>query len=280
LNSYNRPNDLDQALALLAESPRVIVAGGTDYYPAHVGRPLDDDVLDVTALDALRSIDVADDHVRIGALATWTDVIEADLPRCFDGLERAAREVGGVQIQNAGTVVGNVCNASPAADGTPCLLTLDAEIELASVDGERTMRLSEFVIGNRRTVRRPNEMVTAIRVPLPGIGARSTFIKLGARRYLVISIVSVAAVIEPAADGTIARARIAVGACSEAPRHLDALEGDLVGRALMPDIGDAVTSAHLAGLSPIGDIRGSADYRSDVAMILVRRALTELADAE
>ena len=193
MTSFNRPNDLDQALALLAESPRVIVAGGTDYYPAHVGRPLDDDVLDVTALDALRSIDVADDHVRIGALATWTDVFETVLPRCFDGLERAAREVGGVQIQNAGTVVGNVCNASPAADGTPCLLTLDAEIELASVDGERTVRLSEFVIGNRRTVRRPNEMVTAIRIPLLGNGARSTFIKLGARRYLVISIVSVAA---------------------------------------------------------------------------------------
>ena len=278
--SYNRPNDLHQALALLAETPRVIVAGGTDYYPARVGRPLDDDVLDVTALDALRSIDVADDHVRMGALATWTDVIEADLPRCFDGLERAAREVGGMQIQNAGTVVGNVCNASPAADGTPCLLTLDAEVDLASLDGERSMLLSEFVIGNRRTARRPNEMVTAIRIPLPDDGARSTFLKLGARRYLVIAIVSVAAVIEPAADGTIARARIAVGACSEAPSRLDALEADLVGRALMPDVGDIVTMAHLAGLSPIGDIRGSMDYRGDAAATLVRRALTEMAETE
>ena len=278
--SYNRPNDLDQALALLAETPRVIVAGGTDYYPARVGRPLDDDVLDVTALGSLRSIEIADDHVRIGALATWTDVVEANLPQCFDGLELAAREVGGVQIQNAGTVVGNVCNASPAADGTPCLLTLDAEIELASLDGERTMRLSEFVIGNRRTARRPNEMVTAIRAPLPGDGARSTFLKLGARRYLVISIVSVAGVIEPAGDGTIGRARIAVGACSEAPRRLDALEVDLVGRTLTPEISESVTTAHLAELSPIGDIRGSADYRLDAAVTLVRRALTEMAEAE
>ena len=278
--SYVRPNDLDQALALLAETPRVIVAGGTDYYPARVGRPLDDDVLDVTALGSLRSIEIADDHVRIGALATWTDVVEANLPQCFDGLELAAREVGGVQIQNAGTVVGNVCNASPAADGTPCLLTLDAEIELASLDGERTMRLSEFVIGNRRTARRPNEMVTAIRVPLPADGARSTFLKLGARRYLVISIVSVAGVIEPAGDGTIGRARIAVGACSEAPRRLDALEVDLVGRTLTPEISESVTTAHLAELSPIGDIRGSADYRLDAAVTLVRRALTEMAEAE
>ena len=278
--SYVRPSDLDQALALLAETPRVIIAGGTDYYPARVGRPVDDDLLDVTALDSLRSIDIAHNYVRIGALATWTDLVETDLPRCFDGLKLAARAVGGVQVQNAGTVIGNVCNASPAADGTPCLLTLDAEMELASLDGERTMGLSEFVLGNRRTARQQNEMVTAIRIPLPGDGARSTFLKLGARRYLVISIVSVAAVIKPAADGTIAQARIAVGACSEAPSRLEALETDLVGRALKLDIGDIVTMAHFAELSPIGDIRASADYRADAAVTLVRRALAETADAE
>ena len=185
-----------------------------------------------------------------------------------------------MQIQNAGTVAGNVCNASPAADGTPCLLTLDAEIELRSVDGRRSMALREFVLGNRRTARRGDELVTAIRIPLPGAGARSTFLKLGARRYLVISIVSVAAVIEPADDHTIARARIAVGACSEAPRRLDDLEADLFGQALSPDIAEVVTAAHLAGLAPIGDIRGSAEYRGDAARTLVRRALAQLAEAE
>jgi CO/xanthine dehydrogenase FAD-binding subunit len=279
LASFVRPKELDQALALLAESPRVIVAGGTDHYPARVGRPLDDDVLDATALEALRSIDISQNDVRIGALATWTDVVETALPACFDGLKRAAREVGGVQIQNVGTVVGNLCNASPAADGTPCLMTLDAEIELASVDGRRSLPLPEFVLGNRRTARRPNELVTGIRVPLPGDRARSTFLKLGARRYLVISIVSVAAVVEVAADGTIAQARIAVGACSEVPCRLGALEAALAGRPLSPEIGDAVTMAHLAGLAPIGDVRGSADYRNDAAAILVRRALIELAEA-
>ena len=250
--SYVRPKYLDQALALLAETPLVILAGGTDYYPARVGRPLDDDLLDVTALDSLRSIDITHNDVRIGALATWTDLVETELPRCFDGLQLAAREVGGVQIQNAGTIIGNVCNASPAADGTPCLLTLDAEIELASLDAERTMRLSEFVVGNRRPARQPN----------------------------VISIVSVAAVIEPAADGTIAQARIAVGACSETPSRLNELEVDLIGCPLTPDIGNTVTMAHLSELSPIGDIRGSANYRSDAAVTLVRRALTETANTE
>ncbi len=277
--SYVRPTELDQALGLLGEGPRVIVAGGTDYYPSRVGRPLDDDVLDVTALGALKAIDIAADHVRIGALATWTDVIEAALPPCFDGLKLAAREVGGVQIQNAGTVAGNVCNASPAADGTPCLLALDAEVELASAGGERAVPLVDFVLGNRRTARRNEEIVTAIRVPLPGANARSTFLKLGARRYLVIAIVSVAAVIEPAEDGTVGRARIAVGACSEAPRRLDALEAELAGRPFVPGIGDVVAAAHLDGLSPIDDVRGSAAYRDDAAAIIVARALNQMAEA-
>jgi CO/xanthine dehydrogenase FAD-binding subunit len=116
-------------------------------------------------------------------------------------------------------------------------------------------------------------------VPLPGANARSTFLKLGARRYLVIAIVSVAAVIEPAEDGTVGRARIAVGACSEAPRRLDALEAELVGRPFAPGIGDVVAAAHLDGLSPIDDVRGSAAYRDDAAATIVARALDRLAEA-
>ena len=131
---YLRPRDLETALAAMAEAPRTVVAGGTDYYPARVGRPLDDDVLDVTGIESLREIEDLGDRWRIGALVTWTRTIETPLPPMFDGLKRAAREVGGVQVQNSGTVVGNVCNASPAADGVPNLLALDAEIELASRD--------------------------------------------------------------------------------------------------------------------------------------------------
>ena len=105
--SYLRPTSLQDALEALGDSPRVIVAGGTDYYPARVGKPLDDDVLDVTAIDGLRAIEETDDSFRIGALTTWTDVIRADLPPAFDMLKEAAREVGSVQIQTAGTLAGN-----------------------------------------------------------------------------------------------------------------------------------------------------------------------------
>ncbi len=148
----------------------------------------------------------------------------------FDGLKLAAREVGGVQIQNAGTICGNLCNASPAADGMPNLLAMDAVVELASASGTRQVKVGDFVTGNRRTLRRPDELVTAILVPKPRHKARSGFVKLGARRYLVISIVMAAGVVETTADDNVAAARIAVGACSAVAQRLPALESALVGR--------------------------------------------------
>ena len=275
--SYLRPTRLTEALAALAEAPRVVLAGGTDFYPARVGQPLDDDVLDITGLAELRRIADAGEFWRIPALATWTDVIEAELPPVFAGLKLAAREVGGVQIQNAGTVCGNLCNASPAADGIPNLLALDAEVELASADGCRLVRAAGFVTGNRLTIRRPDEMVTGLRIPKSRNPARATFLKLGARRYLVISIAMVAAVVETADDRTVSAARIAVGACSAVAQRLTALERDLAGRRLEPALADIVSPRHLAALTPIDDVRGTAAYRNDAALTLVRRAIGDLA---
>ena len=194
MGGYLRPSELSEALGALGSGKPTVLAGGTDFYPARVERPLDDDVLDITGLRVLHGIADAGDHWRLGAGVTWTDVVEARLPPCFDGLAQAAREIGGVQIQNAGTVCGNVCNASPAADGMPNLLALDASVELASVDGRRVLPLADFVLGNRKTARQSNELATALLVPKPARPARSVFLKLGARRYLVISIVMVAAV--------------------------------------------------------------------------------------
>lgn len=277
--SYLRPGDLESALAAIAEAPRTIVAGGTDYYPARVGKPLDDDVLDVTGIDSLKAIEDLGDRWRIGALVTWTRIIEARLPPMFDGLKRAAREVGGVQVQNSGTVVGNVCNASPAADGVPNLLALDAEIELASRDAIRSVPIGAFVTGNRQTVRARDEIVTGISVPKPAQGTTSTFLKLGARHYLVISIVMTAGVLEPAPDGTVASIRLAVGSCSAVARRLVALENELRGRPIDAGLQDAVVEDHLAVLSPIDDVRGTGEYRMDAALTLVRRTLAELGSA-
>lgn len=277
--SYLRPRDLESALAAMAEAPRTVVAGGTDYYPARVGRPLDDDVLDVTGIESLRQIEDLGDRYRIGALVTWTQTIETPLPPMFDGLKRAAREVGGVQVQNSGTVVGNVCNASPAADGVPNLLALDAEIELASCDATRSVPIGKFITGNRETVRARDEVVTAISIPKPAEGTTSSFLKLGARHYLVISIVMTAGVLEPAPDGTVASVRLAVGSCSAVAQRLGTLEDLLRGRPVDARLQEAVTEDHLAVLSPIDDVRGSGEYRMDAALTLVRRTLAELGSA-
>ncbi len=273
--SYIRPLALDEALKALQAGPLTIIAGATDYYPSHIGQPLDDDVLDITAVRELRTIETGDNGVHIGALATWTDLLNADLPPWFKGLKQCARELGAVQTQNAGTVVGNVCNASPAADGIPCLMSLNASVTLGAADGARTMAVDEFVTGRREIALRPGEMVTGLEIPTPAHLARSVFLKLGARRYMVISIVNVAAVIEIEGD-TVAAARIVVGACSPVANRLTALEQALAGQKPLPALADMAMPEHLSGLDPVSDMRGTNDYRMDTALTLVRRALAVL----
>ena len=262
---------------MLAERRFSILAGGTDHYPARVGKGSDEDILDLTALAALRGISKRNRTWRIGATTTWSEVLEAPLPPLFDGLKLAAREVGGMQIQNAGTVAGNLCNASPAADGVPALLALDASVELASTRGERRLPLADFILGPRKTARADDEIVTAVLVPAPRHEARSHFLKLGARKYLVISIAMVAVVLE-VDRGRVHAARIAVGACSPVAKRLSSLEGELQGERVGPALAGRVMAEHLRTLDPIDDVRGSADYRLHAALTLVRRALEQVAE--
>ena len=274
---YLRPTTLDDALAALHSRRLTVLAGGTDFYPARVGAPLDDDVLDITALQSMRAIEEHADHWRIPALATWTDIVESDLPAWFDGLKFAACEVGGRQVQSAGTLCGNLCNASPAADGVPVLLSLDAEVELAALEGRETMPLADFIRGNRATALAPEQLMVAVRVPRPRAKrARGHFLKLGARRYLVISIVMAAAALEADVAGRVVRAAVSIGACSPVAQRLPALEQTLIGRPCDATLGEAVTDAHMAPLAPVDDARGSAAYRLDAARTLTSRTLAEL----
>lgn len=283
--AYHRPATLDEALAIRAEAAVTVLAGGTDVYPARAARVgwgdmRHPDVLDISAVPGLRGISEDAAGWRIGALTTWTDIICAELPPLFAGLKRAAREVGGVQIQNRGTIAGNICTASPAGDGAPNLLALDASVELASAQGRRIVPMRSFIDGYRRTQCEGHELVTAIVVPKPAAaGARGHFLKLGARKYLVISIVMVAGVVELDRAGAIADARIAVGSCSAVPQRLPALEAALIGRQLAA-AADVASVEHLGPLAPIDDIRGSAAYRRQAALALVRDLLAELAEPE
>lgn len=274
--SYARPTRIDEALAMLARGGRTVLAGGTDFYPSRVGTTPREEVIDVTALDELRGIEEREADWRFGATTTWTEVIEANLPRVFDCLRLAAREVGGMQIQNSGTIAGNLCNASPAADGVPALLALDATVEIASAGARRILPLEQFILGPRKTALRSNELVSALVIPKPRHEARSDFVKLGARKYLVISIAMVASVLE-VANGTVRAARIAIGSCSPVARRLPALEKALIGKPLDRHLGAHVAPEHLAPLSPIDDVRASATYRCEAALTLIRRSLERLA---
>jgi CO/xanthine dehydrogenase FAD-binding subunit len=266
---YARPVSLDDAVSLLAGSGALVIAGGTDVYPAHAGRPVSRPVIDVSAIAALRGISAEREIIRIGGATTWTDIVRAQLPPAFDALKSAAREVGSVQIQNRGTLAGNLCNASPAADGVPPLLALNAKVELRSVRGVRVLPLSEFLTGYRKTAMQRDELLSAVLVPAPGERVRSAFRKLGARRYLVISVVMAAAVIERDEQGFVVNAAAAIGATSPVALRLPELERALIG--LAPDIrpSSLVLPRHLAALAPIGDVRASAEYRMQAAGVLI-----------
>ena len=272
MNRYARPQSLDEAIHLLAETGGSVLAGGTDFYPSLGDRPVTVSVVDISRIREMKGVTTTGDEIRIGGLTTWSELLASSLPRCYDALKNAAREIGGVQIQNRGTVAGNLCNASPAADSVPPLLALDAEVELLSRSGMRRMALAEFILGNRKTQRRRDEILTAVIMPRDLDDAVSVFLKLGARRYLVISIVMVAAVVK-ADSGRVEEARIVVGACSARAQRLTALEQELRGMPAKHGIGATARPEHLAALSPIGDVRATASYRREAALTLVARAL-------
>lgn len=271
--SYAQPKKLEEALDLLANDRWSILSGGTDFYPALRDQAPTGNVLDIYALDDLRSIDDSDEFLRIGALVTWSDVIAAHLPPAFDGLKLAAREVGSIQIQNRATVAGNLCNASPAADGVPPLLTLNADVELLSQRGKRRLPLQEFILGNRKTALQADELLRAVLIPKSALLGNSTFLKLGARKYLVISISMVAARLACDAQRTIVDAAVSVGSCSLVAQRLPILEQELIGRSVSIDIADIVDSQHIASLAPIDDVRATGAYRLDASLELLRRTL-------
>lgn len=270
--SYITATTLEDALTALTTGPASIIAGGTDWFPAQGDRHFDGTLVDISRLADLRGVTKTDSGWRIGAATTWTDIIKADLPPAFDGLKLAAREVGSIQIQNTGTIAGNLCNASPAADGVPPLLTLDASVELTSRQGTREIALCDFLQGVRKTDRAADEILTAIHIPDLPDGSKGSFVKLGARKYLVISICMVAVVLQ-VKDDVVADIRIAIGAASPVAPRLTALETALRG---LPTKGlpKAITDDLVDGLTPITDVRATADYRQAAATQVIRRAIT------
>ena len=278
--SYQRPEQLKDALNCLALGGFCIAAGCTDLFPATDNRQLLGKIVDITAIKALRGIVEDESNFKIGSATTWSDIIAADLPPAFHHLKQAAREVGSVQIQNAATLGGNLCNASPAADGVPALLVLDAQVELQSASDRRIMPLAEFINGPRQTALKSGELLTGIIIPKSSTAGRSLFLKLGARKYLVISIAMVAARLS-VENGIIADAALAVGSCSAVATRLPDVEKSLVGKSIedptTQHVSDEFVQHHI---DPISDARSDAAYRRIAARELITRAVAELLEAE
>ncbi len=270
---YHRPADLGTALEILAERAPRIIAGGTDVFPAMAG-PLRGEILDLTAIPELQGIARTGRGWRFGAAVKWAEIAAADLPPAFAALRQAARRIGGVQIQNSATLAGNLCNASPAADGLPPLLVLDAQIETVSQNGARMLPLAAFVTGPRETALSGGEMVVAVHVAAEAGEGASAFEKLGAREYLVISIAMAAARVVMA-EGRIVRAALSIGACSPVAQRMPGFEAALAGASAgdLARLRPALEGEIAARLAPLDDVRASAAYRRAAAAEIALRAL-------
>lgn len=277
--NYHRPKVLADCLSLLAERSLCIVAGATDIIPLRSAKRAagvwrEPDYLDITAIDGLKQIHHRADGTHIGALVTWRALQNTPLAPAFDALKMASGEVGGAQVQSRATLVGNLCNASPAADGVPPLLCLNAEVVLQSLSGERRLPLSEFIQGNRKIQRRSEELVTALVIPPQEKARASAFKKLGARSHLVISQASLAASWCFNDAGAFKDVRLAVGACSAVPQRLNGLEAAINGQIPSPALWALLDDDHyFSTLSPIDDIRASAQWRRRAVKTLLKRCL-------
>jgi xanthine dehydrogenase iron-sulfur cluster and FAD-binding subunit A len=278
--TYLRPTSLDEALQLLhAHAGRArLIAGGTDVIVelSRGVRPTET-LIDLTALRDLRYVATEGETLRLGALATHNDVIASPVCRARAlPLAQACSEVGAPQIRTRATVAGNLVTASPANDTITPLVALGADVVLASVAGERVVPLGTFYLGVRRTALAADELLREIRVPLLRADQRGIFLKLGLRGAQAIAVINVAIVIT--LDGEIVReAVIALGSVAPTIVRATAAEGWLVGKALDEASCAAAGRLSLEAATPIGDVRGSADYRRATLANLVGEGLRRIA---
>lgn len=269
-----RPRELGEALAALAEQPDAhVLAGGTDLMvEVNHGHRRPESVVAIRRIDDLQGYRIDAGMLELGATVTYATMMSA-LGGTAPGLAMAARTVGSPQIRNAGTIGGNLGTASPAGDTLPWLAALDAEVVLASVDGERALPLADFVVGPKRTARRGHELIRAVRVRVPAGPQHAA--KVGPRNAMVISVAGAAVVV----DTDDRRVRVGLGSVGPVPIRPTAAE-DLVSEAMdwdaltCPDDAiDAFATACADAAAPITDHRSTAEYRRHAVRVLTGRSL-------
>ena len=282
IRRYVAPESLEDALEVLAANAGSArpIAGGTDLLLelSRGARTGVDTLVDLSVLDGLDTISEHGGRVELGPLVTHGDVV--GFQRMLDvglPLAQACLEVGGPQLRNRATVVGNIVTASPANDTISALYALGADVTVSSAGrGERTMPIEEFFTGFRTTALEPGELVTRISFDALGGTRRGIFVKLGLRRVQAISVVHAAAVVTEASDGTVADLVVALGSVGPTIELVEAATGIARGRRLA-DAASEVAAAARAAVTPIDDLRSTAEYRSETTEVVVERALRSLA---
>jgi CO/xanthine dehydrogenase FAD-binding subunit len=271
------PTTLQEALELLSKQPCTIVAGATDQYVRLRNREgvkpnLGEHVLYLSAIAELASCKQIGDTLEIGATATLTDLLKH--PELPEVLRQAIRQIGGPGIRNIATLAGNIANASPAADGVCALVALRASVELRSLSSKRTMSVSDFILGVRKTALCADELIVKILVPIE-TWTFGRFVKVGGRKADAISKVSLS-VLARTDQGIVSDLRIAFGASSPRIASDRSFEEGLVGTPLEALDEQRILSHYASLLSPIDDQRSDKQYRLDVAMNLLRTAIRDI----
>jgi carbon-monoxide dehydrogenase medium subunit len=282
VTAFQEPTTVEQVISLhrALGDAAVLVAGATDVgvllrrhriHPTHL--------VSLRRVDALRRFEVDGDDLVVGASVTHRSVERSRLVAgSLVALRECCETVGSIQTRNIGTIGGNLCNASPAADTPPVLLALGASVELAGEAGTRSLPLDRFFLDYRRTALAAGEVLTAVRIPLPAAGSGSAFLKLGRRGAMEISIVCVGAFLSIDPEGVCRRAGIGLGSVASTPIKVSEAAAVLEGSEVTPSRLDEAAGLAAQACAPIDDVRGSAAYRKDVTATLVRRALVRALD--
>jgi carbon-monoxide dehydrogenase medium subunit len=275
--NYFSPASLAEAFKLVKAYPgrARFLAGGTDLLVKMKKRAASPDiVLDLNNISELSFIEVTDGKLRIGGLTTLEVIGESTVVReRTPALAEAISVLAAPQIRNRATIAGNLCNASPAADTATPLLALDASVKLLSPDGERTVPVSQFFLGPEQTVIKADEIL--VEVIIPEQGGASTFIKLGRRKAFTLSVASVAASAR-VKDGKFEEVRVALGAVAPTPMRVNQTEDALKGKEVDEENIEKAAQMVKEQCCPITDVRASAEYRTEMAYVLTKRALNKV----
>jgi carbon-monoxide dehydrogenase medium subunit len=273
------PRHLFEAYERLAAGPTRPIAGGTDVMVAITGElgPIPERMLDLSRIDALRGIALQEGSLVLGARTTYTEIRRSALCReHLPALVEAAATIGAAQIQNRGTLGGNIANASPAGDTLPILLAADAAILVGGHRGEREVAAKDFFVAYRKTALAPDELILHVRFPLPG-GRKLRFRKVGTRRAQAISKVVMALGWEDSGSTGWQNVRVALGSVAATPIRARGTELVLEGARPTPEVADRAAETLAGELKPIDDVRSSADYRRTVSARILHRLLREAA---